>query len=921
MRSPTLVLSSLVLLASSALPQDGGAPPQAATRTSRALPGKLPGSERWLVTFKTRSFDLEGYRQAILAQRPAAEVAQLVADLEQKARADQFAFVNFVEQLGGRVTDQWWLINACAVEVLPARLAQLRAHANVLYLHADEISEPVSIIKTATNSQNHNADGVHALNLKGSGVGIAIMDTGQDSNMGASGRPHATYYVNGDINNNTGGGLNGSRLLANILVGTVGPDDPHDHGTGVSGIACGEKWNTDASSDRGHAPLASIVGYGISENTGGGSSFTTIATAWQKIATDRATYKLVSANNSYTGTPDPLNPSQQALDAAAYNADVMVCVAAANSGASTTGSQACVNGLAVGAVENDNRRVASFSSRGPLSGDTQRFYPDLCANGVNTVMPKRDTEAGGVNYVASGTSMASPQVCGAAALYRSVKPAANALETKAALLATTEDVSQKNLTPPYNSRNAYGLGYLRDDTLVQVALGNGFVQNSTLTTTTTSRQFQMNVTPGKTYSVAIAWPRTIMTQTTWSNLDLDVKQGANSLGSSTTPRNLYEKVVFTVASGTTVDFLVTGTSLETGAATIPFALVALEVPPQYIQGSMTSYGSGCAGTGSSGNVSTIAPASYATAFGGLGHQMPLGYSPHRYQQIFAESQVSSAFVASSLAFRHASATAPDGLAYNVDLEISLGRSNMTPATLTNTFANNFAGAPTRVFNRKTINYPVLTAANASVSNFAVKIPLDTAFPWAPQAGTTLLFESSVTRTSHAVVNYLMDAFTNTSAPPATRLISFQPTGATGSLAVGSGVVIGIIQSGGAVPSLASTSVPAIGQTYNLDLQGAKGTTQALLLLGTSSTTWGSFSLPLSLAFLGAPTCSLQTSIEASLGMATTAGGTATFAIPVPLDKSLIQANLYHQVSVLDAGANALGLAFSNGMRARLGGQP
>ena len=37
--------------------------------------GKLPGTERWIVTFWRRPFDLSGLRRAVYTERPAAEVA------------------------------------------------------------------------------------------------------------------------------------------------------------------------------------------------------------------------------------------------------------------------------------------------------------------------------------------------------------------------------------------------------------------------------------------------------------------------------------------------------------------------------------------------------------------------------------------------------------------------------------------------------------------------------------------------------------------------------------------------------------------------------------------------------------------------------------------------------------------------------
>ena len=69
---------------------------------------------------------------------------------------------------------------------------------------------------------------------------VQLVDTGQDSNMGGTGRPHRTYFRQGNIAITNAGGLNGSLLLANVQIpGTVGADDTHGHGTGVCSITSG----------------------------------------------------------------------------------------------------------------------------------------------------------------------------------------------------------------------------------------------------------------------------------------------------------------------------------------------------------------------------------------------------------------------------------------------------------------------------------------------------------------------------------------------------------------------------------------------------------------------------------------------------------------------------------------------------------
>ena len=147
--------------------------------------------------------------------------------------------------------------------------------------------------------------------------------------------------------------------------------------------------------------------------------------AWQAVAADRVKHNIVAANLSYSGKPQVISIEQQAMDSTALNADVMTCVAAGNFRTSTASSQSCANGLASAAINANSHTMASFSSIGPLFGSGGRFYPDLSGCGVNTVMAKRDNENS--VYTGSGTSMASPQTCGTAALVRSANTKLTAL--------------------------------------------------------------------------------------------------------------------------------------------------------------------------------------------------------------------------------------------------------------------------------------------------------------------------------------------------------------------------------------------------------------------------------------------------------------------------------------------------------------
>ncbi|HLQ38937.1 MAG TPA: S8 family serine peptidase, partial [Planctomycetota bacterium] len=390
--------------------------------------GDRDGTLRYNVTFKARSFDVEAFRRAVEAHESAAVVGDIVHDLEQRARTEQEPFRKTIEALGGGIRIQFWLINACNIEIPPAQLAAVRAMPNVLAIDPDLPTYPLTFgarpmikIKVSTDVNHHNADGEQAIGNKGNGASVAIVDTSQNDNLHGVNMPHMGYYRNADRTNHTGGGMDGSRLLANVQKGSQPANNSAAHGSGVAGIAAGAGWLTPGQ-DQGHASDAGIVGYSICDVAGSCNSTLAIeAAGWQQVAADKVLYNIVAANMSYGSSPNVTDVSQQAIDACAINANVLPCTAAGNSGpgsGSTTGSSSTCNGLAVAAIDPSNKTVAGFSSRGPISdGGGTRIFPDIAGCGVNTVMPQWGNES--ADFVASGTSMATPQVTGAAGLVRS----------------------------------------------------------------------------------------------------------------------------------------------------------------------------------------------------------------------------------------------------------------------------------------------------------------------------------------------------------------------------------------------------------------------------------------------------------------------------------------------------------------------
>ena len=124
---------------------------------------------------------------------------------------------------------------------------------------------------------------------------------------------------------------------------------------------------------------------------------------------------------------------------------------------------------------------------------------------------------------------------------------------------------------------------------------------------------------------------------------------------------------------------------------------------------------------------------------------------------------------------------------------------------------------------------------------------------------------------------------------------------------------------GAVPTIGNTGIPEINTTYTVTGSQGRASAPAFLAVGGSNTQWSGGSLPFSLASLGAPNCNLRVSLDLLISAQLNSSGAGSVQIPVPNVSALIGQSVYHQWIVVDGPANNLGLAFSAGARATIGG--
>jgi len=359
----------------------------------------------------------------------------------------------------------------------------------------------------------------------------------------------------------------------------------------------------------------------------------------------------------------------------------------------------------------------------------------------------------------------------------------------------------------------------------------------------------------------------------------------------------------------------TGTTAASGTVGLSFGVVVglfdAPVPPF---ASFDKYGKGCPGTG--GKVGVILPASMRTAIGNSNNIFGTAYFNQRYHQIFTGSEVGTARVFNGHAFRAGSGSYAAVTITNV--QILMGSTTNAPSAISTTFASNINGVlPQVLVFSGSINYPTMVPST-NPSEFKIPVPWSRTWVWTAPANEHLLYE--YTNASTTSVSYFPNAHSgdaNTS-----RLWGTGPTATTGTIGTSYGVVFCFTAtgSGNATPAIGNAGTPVIGKTFDVLVSDAKTTPGlGILLWGFSDTTWGAIPLPWALDALGARGCSLLTSIDLVGGSAINSAGQGSLTIAVPNSTALYKLAMFFQWAVVDAAANGLGLAFSEGGKAVIGG--
>ncbi|MEQ1633199.1 MAG: S8 family serine peptidase [Planctomycetota bacterium] len=122
-----------------------------------------------------------------------------------------------------------------------------------------------------------------------------------------------------------------------------------------------------------------------------------------------------------------------------------------------------------------------------------------------------------------------------------------------------------------------------------------------------------------------------------------------------------------------------------------------------------------------------------------------------------------------------------------------------------------------------------------------------------------------------------------------------------------------------MPMLDSSGIWDLGRSYEMTMEDALPFGFCGIAIGTSNQFIDTLPLPLSMAPVGAPLCSVFTNIEQMHGGQADGNGRFQLIIQVPPSAALRGLHVYHQGVVLDPTANGLGFVSTNAIDVRLGG--
>ncbi|MCK4965729.1 S8 family peptidase, partial [bacterium] len=303
-----------------------------------------------------------------------------------------------IDASGGKVTHVYNSIpNILAIRIPEKALQGISHMPGIVYTEVDAVAHAVQE-ELPWGVDRIDAELVHPEN-KGTGVPVAVIDTGIDSD-------------HPDLAGNYNGGYD-------FVNGDNDPNDDEGHGTHVAGTIAAEDNDEGVI---GAAPEASLYALKVLDSNGSGYYSDIIA------ALDWCVSNNISVANMSLGGGFRSRALEQACKSA-YNAGVLLVAAAGNENSRSVLYPAEYNSVIAVAATDESDSRAWFSNYGSAI--------ELAAPGVNIL----STALGGGYVSGNGTSMSTPHVSGTAALVYASGVSKN-FDVRARLQSTAEDLGE-----------------------------------------------------------------------------------------------------------------------------------------------------------------------------------------------------------------------------------------------------------------------------------------------------------------------------------------------------------------------------------------------------------------------------------------------------------------------------------------------